>query len=100
MDCFKIGIKDLTYEKKKNKSKNSEKKIAKSTPPERSIENRPKEANERTVYGHWEGDLVIGKGKKGATLFTLTERVTREEIIIKVRGKKSEYIVWRNWKRN
>jgi len=87
-----ITIKNLIYDKE-YKNKNSKKRIAKSTPPEKSIENRPNEANERSVYGHWEGDLVIGKRKRGAALFTLTERVTREEIIIKVRGKKSEYIV-------
>lgn len=29
------------------------KEIAKHTPREKSIENRPKEANERSEYGHW-----------------------------------------------
>ena len=33
-------------------------------------------------------DLVIGSKKRGAVLFTLTERKTREEIIIKIPGKK------------
>ena len=60
---------------------------------ERSIENRPKEANERTEYGHWEGDLIIGKRKKGCVLLTFTERMTREEIIIKIKGKNNEYVV-------
>lgn len=87
-----ITEKDLTY-KKKNNSKNKEKRIAKTTPPERSIENRPKEANDRSEYGHWEGDLIIGKRKKGSVLLTLTERMTREEIIIKIKGKNNEYVV-------
>ena len=49
-----------------------------------SIDNRPAEANERLEYGHWEIDLVVScKGGKGA-LLTLTERVTRQEIIIRL----------------
>lgn len=87
-----VKIKNLTYNKE-YKDKNTEKRIAKATPPEKSIEHRPEEANDRSVYGHWEGDLVIGKRKKGAVLLTFTERVTREEIIIKIKGKKSEYVV-------
>ena len=91
-NVFEIEEKDMIYNKK-YKSKNKNKRIAKHTPPERSIENRPKEANERSEYGHWEGDLVIGKRKKGNVLLTLTERKTREEIIIKIKGKKEEYII-------
>ena len=61
-------------------------------PPEKSIDYRPEEANTREVYGHWEGDLVIGTKKRGSVLFTLTERKTREEIIVKIAGKKAEYV--------
>lgn len=51
----------------------------------RSIEERPKEANDRAEYGHWEGDSVKGcqRGSK-AGLLTLTERKTRQQIIVKV----------------
>ena len=62
-------------------------------PAEKSIENRPEAANKRSEYGHWEGDLVIGKRKKGSVLLTFTERMTREEIIIKIKGKNNEYVV-------
>jgi len=89
---FNITNKDLTYTKTYN-NKNKEKHVSKMIPAEKSIEHRPKEANDRSEYGHWEGDLVIGKRKQGAVLFTLTERKTREEIIIKIKGKKAEYIV-------
>lgn len=91
-NVFDIKEEDMIYSKK-HKSKNTNKRIAKHTPPEKSIENRPKEANERSEYGHWEGDLVIGRRKKGSVLFTLTERMTREEIIIKLKGKKEEYVI-------
>jgi len=88
----KLKVGKIIY-KKEYKNKNKEKRLAKHTPPERSIENRPREANERSEYGHWEGDLVIGKRKKGCVLLTFTERMTREEIIIKIKGKKEGYVI-------
>jgi len=51
----------------------------------RSIEERPERVNNRLEYGHWEGDTIVSRrlgGKPG--LFTLTERMTREEIIMKI----------------
>ena len=79
--------------KKEYKSKNKEKRVSRMIPAEKSIEHRPAEANNRSEYGHWEGDLVVGKRKKGSVLLTLTERMTREEIIIKIKGKNNEYVV-------
>lgn len=78
--------------KKEYKEHNEEKRACSRVPAEKSIEFRPQEANDRSVYGHWEGDLVIGKKNKGSVLLTFTERKTREEIIIKLPGKKSEYV--------
>ena len=51
----------------------------------RRITERPKEANERLEYGHWEGDCVKGKQGIKAALLTLTERKTLDQIIIKLK---------------
>lgn len=90
-DIYNIKSTDMIYNKE-YKEKNKEKKICEKVPPEKSIDYRPEEANTREEYGHWEGDLVIGTKKRGAVLFTLTERKTREEIIVKIAGKKAEYV--------
>ena len=83
--------KDMIY-KKEYKEKNKNKRHCDKVPAEKSIDFRPKEADERSEYGHWEGDLVVGKEGKGAALLTFTERKTREEIILKIPSKQSENI--------
>ena len=90
-DIYDIKSTDMIYNKE-YKDENKEKRVCEKVPPEKSIDYRPEEANTREAYGHWEGDLVIGTKKRGAVLFTLTERKTREEIIVKIPGKKAEYV--------
>ncbi len=56
-------------------------------PKGESIENRPKEVADRTTFGHWEMDTIIGKKKTKSVLLCLTERYTRQEIVIKMPDK-------------
>jgi len=58
----------------------------------KSIELRPQEANACTEYGHWEGDCIKGPKGRTTSLFTLTERKTLEQIIIKIERSSQEEI--------
>lgn len=83
---LKISNKNLL--RKGNRKKKNELKEGKKLPdPERIIDKRPAEVASRCTFGHWEGDSIIGTNKKGETILTLTERLTRYEIILKSKGK-------------
>jgi len=56
-----------------------------------SIEERPAEVAERSVPGHWEGDLILGKYKRTA-LGTFVERTTRYTILVPLKAKDAESV--------
>ena len=56
-----------------------------------SIRERPAEAEDRAVPGHWEGDLLVGG--KNSYIATLVERHSRFAMLIKVPGKETEAVV-------
>jgi IS30 family transposase len=56
-----------------------------------SIEERPPEVADRSVPGHWEGDLILGRYKRTA-LGTLVERTTRYTILVPLKTKDAESV--------
>ena len=55
----------------------------------RHIDERPESINDRTEFGHWEIDLMHGKGSKDC-IVTLVERKTRYTLIGKLDAKTKE----------
>lgn len=86
---------DLPYKKPGRKKKKEEKStVSLNNRRGRSIEERPKSVLDREDYGHWEMDTVVSAQNTGLScLLVLSERMCREEIIMKIRNKKSCTVV-------
>src|SRR5690606_11996470 len=56
-----------------------------------SIRQRPAEAEDRAVPGHWEGELV--EGSRGTFIATLVERRSRFVVLVKLPEKRTEVVV-------
>lgn len=56
-----------------------------------SISERPADADDRAVPGHWEGDLLAGS--KNSHIATLVERHSRYTMLVKVKGKDTVSVV-------
>ena len=89
------GISNETLWEKRKRKKGKYKKVRRVSLTNRkgkSIEQRPKRVNERIEYGHWEGDCVKGPQGRTTSLFTLTERKSLEQMIIKIERSTQEEI--------
>lgn len=83
---------DLPVKKNKKKHKSKEEKATRA-PKGTSIEKRPAEIAERCSFGHWEMDCVEGAKKTKGTLLVLTERLTRFEIVRKIKDKTAKSVI-------
>lgn len=90
---LKLTNKELPI-KGNRKEHNKKVRVQKRASAGESIENRPEEAADRENFGHWEMDTV--KGKKGITkscMLVLTERKTRDEIVVKLKDQCAASVV-------
>lgn len=90
------AIKDVTamslpYARPKKKKKEKVEKRA--FKRGRSIEERPEHINERKEYGHWEMDTVYSSKDDLTCLLVLSERMTREEIIIQIKDRAASSVI-------
>lgn len=79
--------------KTKRKKKN-EHKEGKTAPKGTSIEERPFKLEDRSEFGHWEGDTIIGgrNVKNSGAVFTLVERKTRFQLTVKMKDRKANTV--------
>lgn len=77
--------------KRKHKNKHKE---GKTDPKGTSIEERPFSPNDRSEFGHWEGDTIVGgrNKKKSGAVFTLVERKTRFQLVVKMKDRKADTV--------
>jgi transposase, IS30 family len=82
---------DLLYQGKRRKSKGEPNRHSRASAAAKSISNRPHAADDRSEFGHWEADTVVGaKGSSSTCLMTLTERKTRFEITRRIGSRSAE----------
>ena len=87
-----LGLLESVEYRKYSKQSKSKARIAYNNMRGRSIEERPFELKER-VFGNWEMDTAVGKQGSKTALLVLTERVSRFEIIIKLRDKTQKSVM-------
>ncbi len=95
IDAGVLGVsrQQLPYKPPAKRPKKTGKRMAYSNARGRPITERPPAAEDRSEYGHWEMDTVVGgTGTSPACLLVLTERMCRREIIRKIPARTQEAV--------
>lgn len=87
---LRLKMSDLPLYKRKKKYRKT---VIKRAPRGTSIEKRPVEICNRSTFGNWEMDCVVGKKFSRDVLLVLSERLTRYEIIMKMPNRKTDTVV-------
>lgn len=94
LGIIKVKIKDTRRMKENCKYNHQIKNSISANKIPYSIETRPEEINNKSTFGHFEIDTVIGTSRgKHECLLTITERKTKYEMIFKLSAKTSENVV-------
>ncbi len=95
IDTGLLGVsrRQLPYKPPDKRSQKRGARMAYTNSRGRSITERPQAADDRSEYGHWEMDTVVGgKGTSPACLLVMTERMFRREIIRKIPARTQEAV--------
>lgn len=84
----KVTMKDLRRKGNFRRGKTLRGKL----PCTKSIHERPKEIDERSEFGHWEGDTVVSAKGSSSCVVTLRERVTRKYLAFKCQTREAEEV--------
>jgi transposase, IS30 family len=95
IDAGLLGVsrQQLPYKPAEKRRRRCGQRMAYTNATGRCISQRPREADDRSEYGHWEMDTVVGgKGTSPACLLVMTERMSRREIIRKISERSQQAV--------
>ena len=88
---LKLGLHRLLPRHWKHRRKGRAKQAGKSLiPNRRAISERPLAVEDRSEFGHWEADTVIGRRSTGWAILTIVERRSRYYVAYKIASTKKE----------
>lgn len=92
-EVLTITIRDLPMKGKQRRAASKKYRHAHRNIKGKSIELRPKEVKKREVFGHWEGDLIVGAQGTKSVILTMVERKTRKLITAKFSSREKYHVI-------
>ena len=86
-----IRMSELPYRRKKKRRRKIKIVNPSLVKDKKTIDNRPN-IDDRSEFGHWEIDTVIGRKNEKCCIFVMTERKTRQELIFKIDDRTSRSV--------